>query len=34
MPALWLHVVLRSLALLVLGLILANAERGDPRVCT
>lgn len=30
MPALWLHVVLRSLALLVLGLILANAERGDP----
>ncbi|HEX6771396.1 MAG TPA: DUF5009 domain-containing protein [Acidobacteriaceae bacterium] len=30
MPALWLHVVLRSVALLVLGLILANAERGDP----
>jgi hypothetical protein len=28
--SLWLHVVLRSLALLVLGLILANAERGDP----
>jgi heparan-alpha-glucosaminide N-acetyltransferase len=28
--ALWMHVVLRSIALLVLGLILANAERGDP----
>ncbi len=27
---LWLHIVLRSLALLVLGLILANADRGDP----
>lgn len=27
--ALWLHVVLRSLGLLVLGLILANGERGD-----
>jgi heparan-alpha-glucosaminide N-acetyltransferase len=30
LPALWVHIVLRSLALLVLGLILANAERGDP----
>lgn len=30
LPALWLHIVLRSLALLVLGLILANAEHGDP----
>lgn len=29
LPALWMHVVLRSIALLVLGLILANAERGD-----
>lgn len=29
LPALWMHIVLRSLALLVLGLILANAERGD-----
>ncbi|MGC2620916.1 MAG: DUF5009 domain-containing protein [Acidobacteriaceae bacterium] len=28
---LWLHIVLRSLALLILGLILANAERGDPQ---
>jgi heparan-alpha-glucosaminide N-acetyltransferase len=28
--ALWLHVVLRSAGLIVLGLILANAERGDP----
>jgi heparan-alpha-glucosaminide N-acetyltransferase len=27
--SLWLHVVLRSLSLLVLGLILANAERAD-----
>jgi heparan-alpha-glucosaminide N-acetyltransferase len=27
---LWLHIVLRSFALLVLGLILANADRGDP----
>jgi heparan-alpha-glucosaminide N-acetyltransferase len=26
---LWLHIVLRSLALLILGLILANAEHGD-----
>ncbi len=30
LPALWMHIVLRSIALLVLGLILANAERGDP----
>jgi predicted acyltransferase len=27
--SLWVHIVLRSIALLVLGLILANAERGD-----
>lgn len=27
---LWLHIVLRSLALLILGLILANADHGDP----
>ncbi|MFP5229483.1 MAG: heparan-alpha-glucosaminide N-acetyltransferase domain-containing protein [Acidobacteriota bacterium] len=27
---LWLHVILRSAALLALGLILANADRGDP----
>jgi predicted acyltransferase len=30
MPALWLHVVLRSLGLVVLGLILANAKNCDP----
>ena len=30
MPALWLHVILRSFSLVVLGLILANAEKGDP----
>jgi len=29
-PRLWLHVVLRSISLLVLGLILANAGAGDP----
>jgi len=29
-PHLWLHVVMRSLSLLVLGLILANASAGDP----
>jgi len=29
-PALWMHVVLRSLSLWVLGLILANADEGDP----
>jgi heparan-alpha-glucosaminide N-acetyltransferase len=28
--ALWLHVVIRSVSLIVLGLILANAEKGDP----
>jgi heparan-alpha-glucosaminide N-acetyltransferase len=28
--SLWLHVVLRALSLLVLGLILANADGGDP----
>jgi heparan-alpha-glucosaminide N-acetyltransferase len=30
MAKLWLHIVLRSLALLILGLILANADHGDP----
>jgi predicted acyltransferase len=30
LPALWLHVLLRVLGLLVLGLILANAENCDP----
>ncbi len=30
LAALWLHVLLRSAGLIVLGLILANAERGDP----
>jgi heparan-alpha-glucosaminide N-acetyltransferase len=29
-PALWLHVFLRALSLVVLGLILANAEKADP----
>lgn len=29
-PALWLHVGLRSCGLVILGLILANAEKGDP----
>ena len=29
-PALWLHVILRALSLVVLGLILANAEKADP----
>jgi heparan-alpha-glucosaminide N-acetyltransferase len=29
-PALWLHIFLRSFSLLVLGLILANADAGDP----
>jgi heparan-alpha-glucosaminide N-acetyltransferase len=28
-PALWLHVFIRSLSLVVLGLILANADKGD-----
>ncbi len=28
--ALWLHIVIRSVSLIVLGLILANAEKGDP----
>jgi hypothetical protein len=31
-PALWLHVVLRSISLIVLGLVLANAGLGDPRL--
>jgi len=31
MVHLWIHVVLRSLALLTLGLILANADDGDPQ---
>lgn len=30
MPALWAHVVIRSLALIVLGAILANADKADP----
>ena len=30
MPALWLHVILRSIGLVVLGLILANADNCDP----
>ena len=30
LPALWLHVLLRVLGLLVLGLILSNAEKCDP----
>jgi heparan-alpha-glucosaminide N-acetyltransferase len=30
LPALWLHVVLRVLSLIGLGLILANAEKADP----
>jgi heparan-alpha-glucosaminide N-acetyltransferase len=29
-PALWLHVLVRALSLVVLGLILANVEKGDP----
>ena len=29
-PTLWLHVGLRSIGLVILGLILANAEKGDP----
>jgi heparan-alpha-glucosaminide N-acetyltransferase len=29
MPQLWLHVILRTVALIALGLILANAEKGD-----
>src|ERR1035437_9801053 len=29
LPALWLHVVTRALSLVVLGLILANAEKAD-----
>jgi len=29
LPALWMHVVLRALCLVILGLILANAEKGD-----
>jgi heparan-alpha-glucosaminide N-acetyltransferase len=29
-PALWLHIFIRSASLVVLGLILANAELGDP----
>jgi heparan-alpha-glucosaminide N-acetyltransferase len=32
-PQLWLHVILRTVALIVLGLVLANAEKGD-RVLT
>ena len=29
MPALWLHVFIRAASLIVLGLVLANAEKGD-----
>lgn len=29
-PSLWMHVLLRSFSLVVLGLILANAEKADP----
>jgi predicted acyltransferase len=29
MPQIWLHVISRTIALIVLGLILANAEKGD-----
>jgi heparan-alpha-glucosaminide N-acetyltransferase len=29
MPQIWLHVILRAIALIALGLILANAEKGD-----
>jgi predicted acyltransferase len=30
MPLLWMHVVLRTVSLVVMGLILANARKGDP----
>ena len=30
LPALWLHIASRSIALIVLGLILANADKADP----
>jgi len=30
MAALWIHVIVRSISLIVLGLILANAEKADP----
>ena len=30
MPLLWMHVLLRTVSLVVMGLILANADRGDP----
>jgi heparan-alpha-glucosaminide N-acetyltransferase len=30
LPALWLHIATRSIALITLGLILANAEKADP----
>lgn len=30
MPLLWMHVILRSISLIVMGLILANAHKGDP----
>jgi predicted acyltransferase len=32
LPRLWLHVAARSLSLVVLGIALANAEKGDPRL--
>lgn len=31
-PSLWLHVILRSIGLIVLGMILANAGLGDPKL--
>ncbi len=31
LPLLWLHVIIRSVSLIVLGLILANADNVDPR---
>ena len=30
LPLLWMHVVLRTISLVVMGLILANARKGDP----
>ena len=32
LPKLWLHVLARSLSLVILGIALANAEKGDPRL--
>jgi predicted acyltransferase len=30
LPALWIHVAIRTVALMTIGLVLANADRGDP----